>query len=135
MNPEYQLFSLLRCILMSSPPNIQKCWLHKPIGDNHTLLLLWLLSVNHLWHCCYAHCANYYLVNIFFLLGLLFHLFSLRLLPAGHPGSSRGARLGGEDGTPRTSRSPSSRPLLSSPLSLHPPRFGHETSCHGHRTG
>ena len=52
-------------------------------------------------------------------------LLPLLLLPAGHPGHARGARLGGEDGTPRTSRRPSS-----SPLSLHPPRFGHETCCH-----
>ena len=65
------------------------------------------------------------LLVLLFQIFLLLLLLSLLLLPAGHPGHARGARLGGEDRTPRTSRPPSS-----SPLSLHPPRFGHETCCH-----
>ena len=63
-------------------------------------------------------------------------LLTLQLPPAGHPGSTRWARLRGEDGTSRTSRPPPScPPLLSSPLSLHPPRFGHETCCCCQHTG
>ena len=98
--------------------------------------LLWisdnLTPTDH--HCFCCHCPLCF-EQLAFLFSKTFSRApsGLPSLPACHPGNTRWSRFRGEDGTSRTSRPASSASPscpLSSPLSLHPPRFGHETCCH-----